>query len=177
VLRLAALACDEATQDPIDLAILQAARSRGLRLDLARRRRFVPFDPATKRSEAIVQQDGMPLHVVKGAPAVVAGLCEPSAQPGAEVDSMAAEGLRVLADAVGADDRLRCAGLDGLYDPPRDDSAAVVARLRALGVRVVMVTGDGIGTARAVGARVGLGDRVCPVEVLRQEAHWRAARL
>jgi len=57
VVRLAVLASDAATQDPLDLAILNAARARGVSLDSSRRAQFIPFDPSTKRSEALIAKD------------------------------------------------------------------------------------------------------------------------
>jgi len=48
------------------------------------------------------------------------------------------------------------AGMLAITDPPRPSSAAAVARLRALGLDVVMLTGDQAATARAVGAQVGI---------------------
>jgi len=166
LLRLAALASDEATQDPIDLALLAAARARGLAVDDVPRLEFIPFDPATKRSQALVREHGTDLRIVKGTPAAVAPLCAAPPEPEA-VRRLAAAGARVLAVAAGPPAGLRLVGLVGLADPPREDSAALLAELRRLGVRVLMVTGDAVETARAVAARVGLGDRVCPVEVLR----------
>ena len=74
LLRLAALASDEATRDPLDLAILEAARQRTLLASLPERLRFVPFDPSTKRSEALVRQADQVVRVVKGAPTVIAEL-------------------------------------------------------------------------------------------------------
>ena len=50
VLRGAALACDPATQDPIDLAILSAAGARGLLAEQPQRLEFLPFDPARRYS-------------------------------------------------------------------------------------------------------------------------------
>jgi H+-transporting ATPase len=167
VLRLAALACDEATQDPIDLAILRAAHDRGLPPDGAGRLRFLPFDPATKRSEAFVADGKQTLHVVKGAPQAVAPLTDDRTDTGPDVDTFAANGCRVLAVAAGPDGGLRTVGLVALHDPPREDSAAVVAGLGALGVRVLMITGDGPATARATAAEVGIKGKVCPAEVLR----------
>jgi H+-transporting ATPase len=166
LLRLAALASDEATQDPIDLALLAAARARGLAVDDVPRLEFIPFDPATKRSQALVREHGTDLRIVKGTPAAVAPLCAAPPEPEA-VGRLAAAGARVLAVAAGPPAGLRLVGLVGLADPPREDSPALLAALRRLGVRVLMVTGDAVETARAVAARVGLGDRVCPVEVLR----------
>jgi H+-transporting ATPase len=52
LLRLAALASDSATQDPIDLAILDAAAAKGLLANLPQRIEFVPFDPAQRYSQA-----------------------------------------------------------------------------------------------------------------------------
>ena len=158
VLALAAAASDEATQDPIDLAVLAAAAARGIRAP-GRRHTFVPFDPATKRSEAVVGSGGRPIRVVKGAPAAVSALA--GAHPGLEagVAALAAGGARVLAVAAGSDPP-RLAGLIALGDPLRPDSAALVRRLHDLGVRVLMVTGDAPATALAVARQVGIGDRL-----------------
>jgi H+-transporting ATPase len=71
LLRLAALACEESTQDPIDLAILSAAKQRDLLVHSPERLHFFPFDPSTKRSEAVLSQDGQTIHVIKGAPSVL----------------------------------------------------------------------------------------------------------
>jgi H+-transporting ATPase len=169
-LRLAAMACDESTQDPIDLAILAAAAERKVLPDTSSARRFVPFDPATKRSETFVEAGGRTLHVAKGAPQVIRALAR-----GAEncldqdVERLAAQGCRVLAVAAGEDGTLELAGLVALQDPPREDSARLIQGLRDLGVRVVMVTGDGPITAAAVASQVGIGDRACPLEALQQE--------
>ena len=164
LLRLAALACDEATQDPIDLAILEAARARGVLENIPPRVEFIPFDPQTKRAEAIYAPG---LRVVKGAPRAVAALVA-GADVGADIERLAEGGYRVLAVAAGDRNTLRLAGLLALDDPPRPDSRAVVDRLRALGVRVLMVTGDGLATARTVAAQLGIGERACPPEALRE---------
>ena len=165
LLRLAALACDEAGQDPIDLAILLAARSRGILGSLPERVNFIPFDPGTRRTEAVYRENGE-LRVVKGAVAEVAAIVPGAPDLTAEVEQLAAAGYRVLAVAAGAG-TLTLVGLVALEDPPRADSSALVRSLTALGVRVVMVTGDALATARAVAARIGLGERACAPEVLR----------
>jgi P-type E1-E2 ATPase len=116
VLRLAAAACDEATQDPIDLAILRAATDHGL--PPARRDDVVPFDPATKRAEATLHTDHGPVRVTKGAPQVIADLA--GQPPDSRVAALAAGGARVLAVALrDADTQWRPVGLLALADPPR----------------------------------------------------------
>jgi len=169
LLRLAALACDPATQDPLDLAILQRAQERGVAPDYNLRQRFLPFDPATKRSEADFLQDGALLHVAKGAPHIIASLCaEPPAALEADVENLSAQGYRVLAVTHGEGQALRVTGLVALQDPPRADSAALIRQLHDLGIRVIMVTGDGLATAQAVARQVGIGDHGCTAQSLQE---------
>jgi H+-transporting ATPase len=166
VLRLAAIACDDSTQDPIDLAILAARRQDAPVIQ----RRLVPFDPATKRSEAFVPEGSAFLHVVKGAPQVVAAMTTPNADMVAhDVADLAAQGNRVLAVAAGRGDQLDMVGLVALQDPPREDSARLVGDLHRWGVRVLMVTGDTSATAAAIAGKVGIGSRVAPASSLRQD--------
>lgn len=159
VLQVGALASAAATQDPIDLAIL-AAQALKHGPDIGRALAFTPFDPATKRSEAVVQVEQARWRVLKGTPATICALSH-TAEP-AEVAALAARGARVLAVARQIDDSaLELLGLIGLYDPPRQDSRALIERLAALGVRVIMVTGDTVETARAIAATLELQGPVC----------------
>ena len=169
LLRWAALACDEATQDPIDLAILAAARERKLLEKPPRRIRFTPFDPQTRRSETLFEENGLTRRAIKGAAVEVAALAG-AADVAAEVEALAAGGYRVLGVAFGDETTLQFAGLVALQDPPRKDSAALVESLRQLGVRVVMVTGDGQATAQTVAGAVGIGERACPARLLTENA-------
>jgi len=102
------------------------------------------------------------VRAVKGAFAAVMGLTEPSPEASAKADQLEAQGLRVLAVALGPPQALKLTGIIGLGDPPRTDSAAFIADLRALGVRTVMVTGDAPVTAGIVARAVGLDGAVCP---------------
>ncbi|NVN11452.1 plasma-membrane proton-efflux P-type ATPase [Nguyenibacter vanlangensis] len=157
LVRLAALASDSATQDPIDLAILDAAKARGLLTDPPDRLAFVPFDPATRYSLGRYRGPDGELHVAKGAPQAVAALVRAPPDMTEAIDRLAASGMRVLAVARGESRAgLRLAGLIGLADPPRPDSAALVKGLQDLGIRVVMVTGDNAATARAIAGQVGI---------------------
>ena len=166
LLRLAALASEEATQDPIDLAVLEAARTRGL-LANPPRVGFVPFDPSTKRSEVTIHQGEQTVRIVKGEPGTVAELVHtPWSELAADVERLSADGSRVLAIASGPDANLALAGLIALSDPPRADSAALVGRLKGQGVRVLLVTGDGEATAQAIAASVGITGEVAPSNTL-----------
>ncbi|MGC2517665.1 MAG: plasma-membrane proton-efflux P-type ATPase [Burkholderiales bacterium] len=169
VLRMGALSSDETTQDPIDLAILKAARDKGLMEVSTPRLSFIPFDPGTKRSEVSIRQHDEVVRIVKGAPSAIAELTDmPWPEISADVARLSADGSRILAIATGSGSDLRIAGLIALGDPPRSDSATLITDLRKRGVRVLLVTGDGEATARAVAARVGITGEVAPAGTLRE---------
>jgi len=170
VLHLALLSSDERSQDPIDLAIITRARELEITTGTAVISHFMPFDSATKRTEATVVQDGVSTRIVKGSPQVVGTLVTEGQSLAQNVELLAAKGNRVLAVAAGSDDHLTMAGLLALEDPPRSDSAQLIHDLRDMGIRVVMVTGDTPGTARTVAAQVGLGNRSCDAATLRGAA-------
>jgi H+-transporting ATPase len=162
VLALAALASSDGGQDPVDGAIRSAAKGNAVS-DAPKMVKFVPFDPATKMSEATVDKPGSGTQrIVKGAYAVVIGLAAASRSATAAAQALEGKGFRVLAVAVGPPAAMKLAGLIALSDPPRPDSAALVSELHGLGVRTVMVTGDAPATAAIVAHAVGLDGAVCP---------------
>jgi H+-transporting ATPase len=160
VLTLAALASSDGGQDPVDAAI-RAAAAHQTAADKPELINFTPFDPAVKRAEATVREaDGSVARVVKGAFAVVQGLSQASPACSAIVDELQAKGYRVLAVAAGPAAKLQMVGLIALSDPPRGDSAALIAELTGLGVRTIMVTGDAPVTAQVVAAVIGISGPV-----------------
>jgi H+-transporting ATPase len=162
VLALAALASADGGQDPVDAAIRSAASSKGVS-DAPKLIKFEPFDPAKKMSEATATDSTEGTQrIVKGAFAVVAGLAQPLPTATKAANELEAQGFRVLAVAAGPQPAMKLAGLIALSDPPRSDSAALVAELHGLGVRTVMVTGDAPATAAIVARAVGLGGAICP---------------
>ncbi|HVU15201.1 MAG TPA: plasma-membrane proton-efflux P-type ATPase [Phototrophicaceae bacterium] len=168
LLRLAALASDEATHDPIDIAIVSAARNAELDYGKSRRVEFTPFDPATKRTEAMIRKGKKRVRILKGAPFVIDQMVHDTKALTADIEQFSADGSRCIAVAVGKEDKaLKLAGLLALQDPPRDDAALVVARLRALGVRVLMITGDNLETARSIAQHVGITGEVGTADDLR----------
>ncbi|QAY69409.1 heavy metal translocating P-type ATPase [Xylanimonas protaetiae] len=64
-----------------------------------------------------------------------------------------------------------------LRDPPKPTSAQAVAELQALGLRPVLLTGDGEGAARAAAAAVGIAPEDVVARVLPEEKAAAVARL
>ena len=162
VLGLAALTSSEGGQDPVDTAI-RAAAAKKVVSDLPKLIKFIPFDPGTKMSEATANdQSGATVRIVKGAFSVVSALTQSTPDASRMADELEAQGFRVLAVAIGPTTAMKLAGIIALSDPPRQDSAALIAELHTLGVRTVMVTGDAPTTAGIVAHAVGLDGKVCP---------------
>lgn len=85
------------------------------------------------------------------------------------VDAMTAKGLRVLAFArkelpadtysINHEDisgGLTFLGLQGMMDPPRPEAIKAVDTCRRAGIKVKMITGDHVGTAKAVARELGI---------------------
>ncbi len=181
----------EPSGDPMEVALLVAARKAGLDRDRLLEEHpqidEVPFQTERRFSASIHEDrdsDG-PLVCVKGAPEVMIEMCDDRLDDRgghvelrkddarAIVDDMAASGLRTLAMAIGrGDDAARSikaeeprgftlTGLCGLLDPPRDSAVTAVESCHNAGIRVIMVTGDHARTAAAIGHKVKV-DRPVP---------------
>lgn len=136
----AALASREENQDPIEQPIFEILNRRGLQGMLSHYtlKKFVPFDPVSKRTEATFSSgNGPDLIVTKGAPQVIIDLCHnrdmDKQAAFAQVNTFAQRGFRTLgvafrtADA----DTFTFVGLIPLFDPPRKDSKRTIAEAKA----------------------------------------------
>lgn len=92
--------------------------------------------------------------VAIGSPVYAAQQCVLTAEQQAQIEALQTEGKTV---SVLFDERSQEAlGLVALRDEPRDDAQEGVARLKALGIRSVMLTGDNRRTAKAIAERLGV---------------------
>jgi len=124
VLLAGALASQEANQDPIDLAFLAAATAHKVfdGIPAVTPVAFAPFDAKNRRTEAVVEQNGQRLRVMKGAVRTIAEACglQPPAIEALEarVSVSALKGYRTLAVARGAEPGPPALlGLVSLFDP------------------------------------------------------------
>jgi H+-transporting ATPase len=165
VLLFGALASQRANQDPIDIAFLTAAQDKNLPLNEFAQKEFIPFDPSTRRTEAVLERNSEELTVTKGAVTVIAPLAGIRGKEFADLedkmDAFASRGYRIIAVGVSKQGRsVELTGLVALYDKPRPDSAAMIEKLRRLGISVKMLTGDSLPIAKQVAAEVKLGDKI-----------------
>jgi len=162
VLAFAALTGSTEGKDPVDAAIRAAALATPPQRPLPNVTAFVPFDPTNKRSEATATEGNHDVNISKGAPSALATLAPMTPAVAAELELLSGAGYRTLAIASGPPGKMVFVGLIALNDPPRPDSPALLAELRSLGVRTVMVTGDAAPTALAVARSIGMDGPVCP---------------
>ncbi len=158
--------------DPLDEAVLDLCRERGLALP-GRASVTFPFTEDRLRETAVVQDAAGRLHVAsKGAPERIFSACAFGAAEGALWASRASElsrrGWKVLGCAARQLDaswtggepfeEMGFAGLLAFADPVRRGVREAAEACRQARIRVVMLTGDHPETARAVAGEIGLGE-------------------
>ena len=180
----ASLASKEEIRDVIDLAVIDYARKLQIPTEGYTQLSFTPFEPATKRSEAIIEHSGKRFRVIKGAPQVVASLCSADnateKRVTATVESLSEKGYRTLAVARsknGELDKLQIVGLLPLADPPRPDSKETIGELKQIGVEPKLLTGDNVAIAREIADQVGIGSRISPASNLAKLSEADQAKL
>lgn len=176
VLGLAALASSEGSKDAIDSAILNCAKGKKAGLAGCAQVSYKPFEPATKRAEAVVKDRNGSFVVVKGAPQMIVSLCKGTTQGqknalAKAVDNLSKQGCRALAVArseYGKFDKLKLIGVVGLGDPLRPDSAETIAALREAGIKPIMITGDNLAVAREIAKQAGIGENVVRIASIKK---------
>ena len=173
--------------DPMEVALLISATKAGLSRDELQAS-YPPIDEVPFQTERrfsatvhdVPQGQEGPLVLIKGAPETVLDMCQrklTNEGQSADLDrdeilrrndELAADGLRVLAMAIGRGSQARQSiqgetpegmtfvGMQGLLDPPRPEAIRAVDQCHAAGIRVIMVTGDHARTAAAIAQQVHL---------------------
>jgi H+-transporting ATPase len=181
VLLAAALASRAEDRDPIDLAVLAGAgadATAGYTI-----RDFRPFDPVSKRTEAVVRgPDGETFSVSKGAPQVIVALAGTSDAIRAQVDGTIAEfarrGFRALGVArKDGEGEWALLGLLPLFDPPRADSKQTIESAHEMGITLKMVTGDQVAIAEETARELDLPGEILDAGLFEQARHHEGAEL
>jgi len=170
--------------EPTEGAVLVLGRKAGITGEGWTRHAEIPFDSATKYMATISEDPAGNRHVlVKGAlDSVLARCANQLADDGttepvdadfwhAQVELLSSKGLRVLAAARGATrpdadlpedgpTGLTLVGIAGIVDPPRPEAIDAIAQARSAGIAVTMITGDHVGTAKAIANEMGIIDTV-----------------
>ena len=167
VLRLAA-SLDQGSEHPLAAAIVAAARGKKLVLDKVEGfdsisgigvKGTVAGKALALGNTALMDQSKVAVDAVKP-----------------QAEALRAEGASVMILAVDG----QVAGLLVVSDPIKASTPAALASLKATGLRVIMATGDGLTTAKAIAARLGIdevhggvqpADKLALVDKLQREGH------
>ena len=168
VIKLAALASKEEGMDAIDLTIINYSKSIGINFDGYEQISYTPFNPENKKTEAIVKSGGINFRIIKGAAQTIMALCGEIDKITLEkvnkaIDGFSQKGSRTIAVAISEEDNtsnLKLVGLLAIADPPRADSKSMIAEIRNLGIKSIMLTGDSKAIAQEIAKQVGIGNRI-----------------
>jgi P-type Cu+ transporter len=145
VLRLAA-SLEQASEHPLATAIVKAAKARNMTLA-----KVMGFDsPTGKGAIGMVERKRL-----------VIGNAKFLKELNISVDDMAtaAEALRMDgATAIFMAVNGKVAAVFGIADPVKASTPAALAALRARNIRIVMLTGDNVTTAKAIAGKLGITD-------------------
>lgn len=155
-----------------------------------------PFDPEIKRNIVLVRMGNKNLLVTRGAPEAVIERCaglNPASRKNIRnwISREGEQGHRVLAVAyrekkkadvnkvaakLPKTDGFTLGGIISFVDPIKPSAYRAVKKARELGVRMVVITGDSLEVAGAVGCKIGLIDSPDQVESGEQWEKMTAAR-
>jgi len=147
----AAAAAEEGSEHPLAKAVVAGARDRGVAWS-----RATAFESETGRG-VTATVDGEAVRV--GSPRFLQESAVPGESFAAAVGAITEGGRTPVLVARGG----RYLGALAVSDPVKGDSAPAIARLREMGLRVVMLTGDQEATARAIGREVGVDEVLAQV--------------
>ncbi len=162
ILRLAA-SLERGSEHPLAAAIVEAARDKGLQLGTADDFQSVTGKGVTGRVDGAT--------VALGNVKLLADLGIDSGSLEEVSEEHRSKGETIMFVALDG----QVAGIIGVSDPVKESTPATLEALREEGVRIVMLTGDNLATARAVADRLGITD--VEAEVLPQEKGAVVARL
>jgi Cu+-exporting ATPase len=150
VLELAA-SLERASEHPLAAAIVKGAQQRGLRSSSVRDFKAIPGQG--------VEGSVNGTRVALGNAVLMRALGIDIDQAASQTERLRIEGKTAMFLAVEG----KAAAILALADPMKESSAEAIAALHALGMRIVMLTGDNETTARAVAARLGIDEVLADV--------------
>ncbi len=168
VLEGAFFASREEDQDPIDLAIINYVKIKGIKISPHQLIKFVPFDPRKKYSQGIISIKGKKISYIKGATSVLLEMSKDSKaikeKLRKQIEAYSSQGFRIIAVMKNTN----ILGLIALYDPPRPESSKVLAELKDLNVKYKMITGDNMLVAKSISKQVGIGENIVDARDIRE---------
>lgn len=169
--------------NPTEAALITLAYKAGLDSFKPERVDVIPFESEHKYMATLNKlDDGSKRIFVKGAPEILLDLCDKEKSNNGissidrdfwenEMQKQAENGRRLIAAAYKDTETdkttiehediregLIFSGIIGIIDPPREEAIEAIKVCKEAGIRVKMITGDHVVTAKAIGKEIGIGD-------------------
>lgn len=168
--------------DPTEGALIALYDKADLNELHIRRVSTIPFDSEYKYMAILVDTGEKKIIFIKGAPDRLLDMaCRERSEEGIhnfnrefwedKIQEEAKQGKRLIGAAYkvvdndktkitaeDVEDDIVFLGLAGIIDPPRQEAIEAVKVCTEAGIRVKMITGDHVDTAKAIGAQMGIGD-------------------
>lgn len=171
--------------DPTEIALLVSAHKGGIK-HKSLRHKEIPFSSERKKMTVVIKENGEYLIFVKGAPEIIVNTCTSIVAKGEiapmtinkqdeilQVNrSMAQKALRTLAfgykrisekeyelirdNDENVESNLVFLGIQGMQDAPRTDVKPLIQQCQQSGIKIMMMTGDHVDTAKAVADEIGI---------------------
>jgi Ca2+-transporting ATPase len=166
--------------DPTETSLLAVAKKAGIEKkkleEIYPRIKEIPFSSERKLMTTVHLFKGKKISFSKGAVDVILDLCTKIYLNGKvrsitfadkerilkANEEMAGKAMRVLGFAfkeenTEKEEKMIFLGLQGMNDPPRKEVKLSLELCRQAGIKVIMITGDYLGTAKAIAKELGLG--------------------
>ncbi|MBU1876022.1 MAG: calcium-translocating P-type ATPase, SERCA-type [Nanoarchaeota archaeon] len=174
----------EVIGDPTEAALIVSAEKASFtkkELDKITRIDEIPFTSERKMMTTLHKIDNKTVSFTKGAPDIIINFCNRALIDGKvyrldrhkkkEIlqhnESFAGDALRVLGFAYNdnfskkedAEKEMIFVGLQAMIDPPREEVKDAIKKCQNAGIRVIMITGDQINTAKAIAEELGISGK------------------
>ncbi len=154
--------------DPTETALIELNNLYGSNIDSIERVGDLPFDSERKMMTVVVKINNKYISITKGAPDIIVKRSDANVEEVLKVNThMAEKALRVLGLGIkefdtlpqidfSLEEDLHFLGLVGMIDPARKEVKGAIEVAKSAGIRVVMITGDHVITAKAIAKELGI---------------------
>lgn len=162
--------------EPTEAALLVSAAKAEISVPYEKRVLEVPFTSERKMMSVVVKTDGKYVLYSKGAPEILLTKCHVPDADKKQIlqvsQEFSTQALRTLGfasrhisqeefekhkeDGDALERQLTFVGLQGMIDPAREEVKPLISSCQEAGIRVMMITGDHVETAKAIAHEIGI---------------------